>query len=176
MNRILVIAVLTLATSSLSFGQTTVQQTGQGQTTDSQSARAGQQSDDVKQELMNLYREWWVARKRGDTDTMSRLAADEHILIRADGIVIDKARSLEAARSGMWKDSGDDPFVGGKDVTVHVYGDTAVMRVFGKKKGDTQTTLVWVRRQGRWVRVATHQSVIEQADQQQTPQPTQTRP
>ncbi|HEX4949287.1 MAG TPA: nuclear transport factor 2 family protein, partial [Blastocatellia bacterium] len=54
----------------------------------------------LAQELMALNQTWREARKRGDTEAMSRLMAEEWTATNSDGLIITKERELAGAKAG----------------------------------------------------------------------------
>ncbi|HEX4945344.1 MAG TPA: nuclear transport factor 2 family protein, partial [Blastocatellia bacterium] len=91
---------------------------------------------------------WREARKRGDTEAMSRLMAEEWTATNSDGLIITKERELAGAKAGNWKDR---PINIKDKVTARAYGDTAVLTFRVKNEtGYSQAIEVWVKRQGRW--------------------------
>ena len=120
----------------------------------SQAAKEQAVQPDAKlgQELMGLHETWLQARKRGDTDTMSRLMADEWKVTLYTGGTVTRERSLAAAKAGNWKDR---PIASHDQVEARAYGNTAVLTFRSKTEdGYVQTMQVWVKRQGRWQNVA----------------------
>ena len=115
----------------------------------------------TRHELLNLLQQWFEARRQGDTATMDRIMAEEWALTTADGKFVTKARSLEGAKAGEWKNypiSLDDT-----EAHVRVYGETAVMQLSNPR---SRSLLVWVKRDGRWQWVASQQTVIGQQGKQ----------
>jgi hypothetical protein len=103
-------------------------------------------------ELIALHQTWLEARKRGDTDMMSRLMADEWKVTLYTGGIVTRERSLAAAKAGNWKDR---PIATHDNIEARAYGDTAVLTFRSKTEdGYVQTVQVWVKRQGRWQNVA----------------------
>lgn len=115
-------------------------------------SQAAQPDVKLRQELMALFESWQEARKRGDTEAMSRLMADEWMITNADGYLVTRERSLASAKAGRWKDR---PISAKDNVTARAYGDTAVLTFRSKVEGGYhQTIQVWVKRQGRWQNLA----------------------
>lgn len=152
--RLLVIALLTIAASYLTLGQTPAKQAD----------RANQQGK-VEQELIKLEHEWADAVVRGDIAVLDRIEADDLIVTDPDGKVSNKAQGLADIKSGAFKVES----IKLDDMKVQAYWDTAVVTGRTTMKGQYNSrdssgqyrwTDVFVKRQGRWQVVATHASQI----------------
>src|SRR5438105_2630163 len=151
MKPILALTVLAIAASSISLGQ-----------------MAGEKSaskDKVEQQLINLEKERSDAVIKGDTATLDRMTADDYVLTNALGQVRNKAQILADLKSGELKYQSID----NDDVTVHVYGNAAVLTGHSTTKGQSggkdisgqyRFTRVYVKRDGRWQSVAFQQTKI----------------
>jgi len=153
MKRILIIAVITMATSALALGQTT----------DKKAAR----SSNVEQELIKLDKEWTEANVRGDTATLDRIFADDYTVTNVQGEVLTKAQAIANLKSGVNKTESSTP----DNYTLRVYGDTAVMTHRSTTKGQYKgqdasgqhrSIHVFVKRGGRWQVVANQSTRIPQ--------------
>ena len=114
--------------------------------------QASQPDAKLGQELIALHKSWVEARKRGDTDAMSRLMADEWMVTVQTGHIVTRERSLASAKAGNWKDR---PLATYDNVTARTYGDTAIITFRAKtEEGYVQTIQVWVKRQSHWQNIA----------------------
>jgi ketosteroid isomerase-like protein len=156
MKRILIIAILAMAMSSLALAQT--------------SDKKAAPSSKAEQEVVKVSDEIIQALGRTDVAALDRLYADDYILTQAFGITT-KAQLLDAWKSGSLKYSSASD----KDRSVRVYGDTAVTTGILMLKGQNQNrdfnsntryTGVWVKQQGRWRLVAAQLSDIPQQQSQ----------
>ena len=122
----------------------------------------------VKEELMQLERDWSAAFLKHDTVTIARLLADEFVGIDGRGLITNKTQEIDEAQAPK-PGAPEPPFLildeAVVDLKARVYGNTAVVngRVIEKirtKAGETQIqyrrTTVWVNRQGRWQCVSFH--------------------
>ena len=156
MKRILIIAILAMAMSSLALAQT--------------SDKKAAPSSKAEQEVVKVVDELIEALGRTDIATLDRIYADDYIVTQSFGIT-SKAQLLDAWKSGSLKYT----FASGKDRSVRVYGDTAVTTGILTLKGqnpngdftsNTRYTGVWVKQQGRWRLVAAQLSDIPQLQSQ----------
>lgn len=105
-------------------------------------------------ELLKLDQERCKAITDSNWTRYSELMADDLVHIHATGRVENKAQVLE----GM-KNSPRATYRGG-EITVRVYGDTAVMvgsqfnKVGTQQPTESAVTQVWVRRAGNWKQVS----------------------
>ena len=122
-------------------------------------AKEGSTRDD----LITLAREWDQAMVGNDADAIGRYMADDWTIVGSDGRVGDKATFLELVRSGALTHDVMETH----DLSVRVYGDTAVTLARGISGGKYQghpfreverVSCVFVRRDGRWRCVLTHLS------------------
>ncbi|MEW6211722.1 MAG: nuclear transport factor 2 family protein [Acidobacteriota bacterium] len=153
MKRIIVIAMLMIAASSITTGQT--------------SGKRASQNGDAEQAIRQLVSELVNAQLKGDTATLDRIWADDFTFTNSSGEVQTKAQRLTEIKSGELK------FVSMSidDVQVRVYGDAAVVTsrgtVKGQRRGQDLTgqsrgTSVYVKKQGRWQVVAQQVTRIAQ--------------
>ena len=150
MKRMLAVAALTMAASSLALGQITGKKANY----------SNQKSDSVEQAVMQMEEDLRVAISKGDTKAYGRIVGDDYVFTNQDALVRTKAQMVSAYESGSIKYKS----VKLDDLKVHAYGDTAV--VTGRQtvkaqdngkdiSGRFRYTRVYVKRQGRWQLVAT---------------------
>jgi uncharacterized protein (TIGR02246 family) len=116
----------------------------------------------IDKEIRALEDQWNDARAHADVAALDRLLADGWTVVHGDGTMNTKAEYLADLKSGA------RTFDGGvvvRDFTVRVYGDTAIaagtseskVTINGKPQGGSlRFTRIYVRRDGRWIMVATH--------------------
>ena len=152
----LTIAILAMAMSSLALAQTSDKKAGP--------------SSKAEQEVVKAVDELIEALGRTDIATLDRIYADDYIVTQSFGIT-SKTQLLDAWKSGSLKYT----FASGKDRSVRVYGDAAVITGILTLKGQNpngdftiyaRTTGVWVKQQGRWRLVASQLSDIPQKQSQ----------
>lgn len=155
MKRMLIIAMLTIAASSLVSGQTS------GTMGDSSS----QKGDSVEQALMQMEEDLRAAITKSDTKAYARLLGDDYVFTNQDAVVRTKAQMVSAYDSGSLKYES----VKFDEIKVYPYGDTAVVTGRSTTKGQDngkafsgqfRYTRVYVKRQGRWQLVATQATRI----------------
>ena len=155
MKRMLVVAALTMAASSLALGQMTGKKANY----------ANQKVDSVEQAVMQLEEELRVAITKGDMKAYGRIVGDDYVYTNQDAVIRTKAQMVSAYDSGSIKYES----VKFDEIKVHAYGDTAVVtgRNTAKGKdngkdfdGQFRYTRVYVKRQGRWQIVATQSTRI----------------
>jgi len=156
MKRILTIAILAMALSSLALAQT--------------SDKKAAPSSKAEQEVVKVSDEIIEALGRNDVAALDRLYADDYIVTQSFGIT-SKAQLLDAYKSGRLKyTSASD-----KDRVIRVYGDTAVTTGILTLKGqnpngdftsNTRFTAVFLKQQGRWRLVAAQLTDIPQKQSQ----------
>jgi ketosteroid isomerase-like protein len=150
MKRMLAVAALTMAASSLALGQMTGKKT----------SYASQKVDSVEQAVMQLEEELRVAITKGDMKAYGRLVSDDYVYTNQDAVVRTKAQMVSAYASGSIK------YESAKfdEIKVHAYGDTVVVTGRNTAKGTDngkdfsgqfRYTRVYVKRQGTWQMVAT---------------------
>jgi ketosteroid isomerase-like protein len=155
MKRMLVVAALTMAASSLALGQMTGKKANY----------ANQKVDSVEQAVMQLEEELRVAITKGDMKAYGRLVGDDYVYTNQDAVVRTKAQMVSAYDSGSLK------YESAKfdEIKVHAYGDTAVVTGRNTTKGKDngkdfvgqfRYTRVYVKRQGTWQLVATQATRI----------------
>jgi ketosteroid isomerase-like protein len=146
----LALATLTIAASSLAFGQVTGKKAN----------HSNQTGDSVEKAVMQMEEELRVAISKSDTKTYARILGDDYVFTNQDAVVRTKPQMISAYDSGSLKYES----VKFDDLKVHAYGDTAVVtgRAMVKAQdngkdisGQSRYTRVYVKRQGRWQLVAT---------------------
>src|SRR6266550_5875480 len=153
MKMILGIALLVIAASSFTYGQT--------------DARVASGNAKVEQEIRRLEREWFESYVRGDRVTFDRIVADDVVMTYGNGKVGNKSEAIaeiKAPADASYSLTSDD-------VQVRVYGDTAIVTGRVTEKGtfngrslnsQSRYTDVWVRRNGRWQVVAAQNTRLPQ--------------
>jgi uncharacterized protein (TIGR02246 family) len=153
MKRIVVIAMLMIAASSVTMGQT--------------NGKKASRNGNAEQAIRQLMSELANAQLKGDTATLDRIWADDFTFTNSSGEVQTKAQRLAEIKSGELKFDS----LSRDEVQVRVYGDTAVVTSRGIVKGQRQgqdlsgqsrSTTVYVKRQGRWQVVAQQVTRIAQ--------------
>ena len=123
----------------------------------------------VEKEIRALEDTWNEARAHADIAALDRLLADGWTVVHGDGTMNTKAEYLADLKSGARKFDGGVVVSG---FTVRVYGDTAVaagtseskVTINGKPQGGSlRFTRVYVRRDGRWIMIATHATTRAQS-------------
>ena len=127
---------------------------------------ADQQTDAVvKDTLVQIEHQWGDALVKRDVEAFGRWIADDWILTWSDGSRVTKAMALTDLKEGALNVES----LQFDDVSVRVYGDTAIVigLITEKSKfrdGDTsgkrRFTDVFVKRDGRWQVVASHECDI----------------
>src|SRR5262245_27089173 len=150
MKRILIIAILATAIPSLALAQTN----------DNKAAPSGK----VEQEVVKVMGEIIEAFGRTDIAALDRLFADDSIVTQSFGIQ-SKAQLMDALKSGRVKYSSSSD----KDLSVKVYGDTAVTTGVWTLKGRNPSreftiyaryTATLVKQKGQWRLVAAQLSDV----------------
>ena len=120
----------------------------------------------AEQELVRITREMIDTSLRGDKSDFERYTADTYLETDFNGAVTTRSRILD---NFLTPPASMKPTLEIQDVQVHVYGDTAVMSSRGNYRAEAngqklayvfRTTDVWLRRDGRWQLVASHDSQI----------------
>lgn len=119
-----------------------------------QSAESSQAK--LEQELTKLFIEWHEARKRGDTEAMSKIMGEEWTFTNAVGEVITPKMTLNAAKLGFFKNAQVDTR-GASDSKINVYGD---ILTWSFRRDRLRNFTVWVKRDGRWQWVGGAQTLI----------------
>ena len=115
----------------------------------------------MEEELLKLEKDFTDAIVKNDARAVSGLVADDWAIIDANGGIIEKARFLDAIRSGVLAHEMMDS----DDVRIRVYGDCAVLTAVTRTKGkfmgqdfstQERATDVFVKQNGQWQCVLTH--------------------
>jgi ketosteroid isomerase-like protein len=155
MKRMLVVAALTMAASSLALGQMIGKKANY----------SNQKGDSLQQAVMQMEEALRAAIAKSDTKAYGRLLGDDYIYTNQDAVVRTKAEMVSAYDSGKLKYES----VKFDEIKVHAYGDTAVVTGRSTAKGQDngkdfsgqyRYTRVYVKRQGRWQLVATQSTRI----------------
>jgi len=110
----------------------------------------------VEREIRAMEHQWNEARAKGDVATLDRILVDDWTVTHGDGTTDTKARYLADLKSGARQFSGG---VTEDDVTVRVYGETAVasgssnsaVTLNGRPQGGAlHFTRVYIKRNGAW--------------------------
>ena len=126
---------------------------------------AQQKGGSAEQELLQLEQEWTNANVKADVAVLDRILADDYTWINQDGVLRTKAQNIELIRSRELV----IPSMVTDDMKVRIYGDAAVVTgrntfkatLQGKEiNGQERWTDTWIKRDGRWRCVATHNSLI----------------
>lgn len=123
--------------------------------------------EDTEKQVLATEAEYQRAFKSGDWATMSRLWDDDLVYTNELGQSLTKSQLLDYLKNG--EHPGGDPSkkqhfftVVHTDVTVRVYGDTAVLTAYSRSKildrgrwslGPRRLTKVYTKRNGRWIAV-----------------------
>jgi len=125
--------------------------------------KEGEKTNNVEQQILSLEKEWYDAFFRSDADTMSRIEADDFIIItggtktplrKEQQLANIRGRSEERKRqASTLTRSFEDPII-------RFYGDVAVVNgvqtvtskagTAGNTDGKALYTGVWVKQGGRW--------------------------
>ena len=116
----------------------------------------------VEREIRALEDTWNDARAHADIAALGRMLADGWTVVHGDGTINTKAEYLADLKSGARKFDGGVEI---SDFAVRVYGDTAIAAGKSESKvtingqpqgGSLRFTRVYVKRDGRWIMVASH--------------------
>jgi ketosteroid isomerase-like protein len=119
----------------------------------------------VKDTLIQIEHDWGNAMVKADVDAFSRCVAEDWVLTTSDGSFVTKSIAQADLREGALRIESFRL----EDVTVRVYGDAAVVlgliteksKLRGKDtSGKSRFTDVFVKRDGRWQAVASHESRV----------------
>jgi hypothetical protein len=119
----------------------------------------------VEQALLQFERESATAMGRNDIPWAEKNIPDDFIYTASDGQMMTKAELLGAIKSGDLKYESATV----DEMKVHVYGDAAVVtgkltsraKFKGQEIGGTERwTDTFIKRNGRWEPVATHNSMV----------------
>jgi len=150
MKRMVAVAALTMAASSLAIGQMTGKKVNY----------SNQKGDSVEQAVMQMEEDLRAAIAKGDSKAYGRIVGDDYVFTNQDAVVRTKAQMVSAYDSGSIKYES----IKFDDIKAHAYGDTAVVTGRQTLKGQNngkdisgqfRYTRVYEKRQGRWQLVAT---------------------
>ena len=125
----------------------------------------GMGAPSVEEQIKKMEKDRAAAVVKGDVATLEGLTSDDYVLINANGQVSNKAETMSMIKTGKIKLTANEV----SDLSVRVYGDTAV--VTGKStakgsingielKGPVMFTRVYVKKNGKWQSVAFQQTPI----------------
>ena len=126
---------------------------------------SGAGSKSVEDTLIQIEHDWGEALLKADVTAWSRFLGDDWVLTYSDGTLVTKAMALADLKEGALKIESFRL----DDLKVRVYGDTAVVtgQITEKSKfrdkdtsGVRRFTDVFVKREGRWQAVASHESDV----------------
>jgi ketosteroid isomerase-like protein len=112
-------------------------------------------SNDVREELLKVERDFAAAVLSNDVDAIGKFLTDDWAIVDADGGVIEKARFLSVIKSGTLVHEEMEL----DDLTVRAYGDSALVTTVTSTKGkfagqefatQERATDFFVKRNGRW--------------------------
>jgi ketosteroid isomerase-like protein len=165
MKRVVVIAVLITAASSLALGQTVVTKPEQSKPVGEKVAEKLAATASPEQAVRQLFDELVVSYTKNDAAAPARILAEDFTFTNPFGEVMTKAQRIgEIKPGGIQFDSYTVD-----DVKVRVYGDTAVVTnqiTLSGKRGDQvlsgqyRGTSVFVKRGGTWQVVAAQSTRI----------------
>src|ERR1044071_522541 len=112
MKRIFALAAMTMAASSLVFGQMTGKKANY----------SNLKSVGVEQAVMQMEEDLRVAISKGDAKAYGRIVGDDYVFTNPDAVMRTKAQMVSAYESGSIKYES----VKFDEIKVHAYGDTAV--------------------------------------------------
>jgi ketosteroid isomerase-like protein len=150
MKRMLAVAVLTMAASSLALGQMTGRK----------SNYSSQKDNSVEKALMQMEEDLRAAILKRDAKAYGRIVGEDYVFTNQDAVLRTKAQMVSSYESGSIKYES----IKFDELKVHAYGDTAVVTgrqtVKGQDAGKDisgvfRYTRAYVKRQGRWELVAT---------------------
>jgi ketosteroid isomerase-like protein len=154
MKRILLIAFVTIAASSMTWAQMAAKPAG-----------AKKPAGSVQEQIKNLEEERNQAVLKGDAATLDRMTSDDYTLVDSRGKFMTKAQILDGFKSGSIKFESREL----SDLNVRVYGNTAVVTGVVTQKssedgkdtsGKSRFIRVYVKQNGRWVSVANQATAI----------------
>lgn len=123
----------------------------------------------IPDEVRTVAHAWDRAMVENDPEAIGRYMSDDWAIIGPDGSIGDKASFLALVRSGALSHD----VMEAEDMTVRVYGETAVMVARGVSGGSYQgraflererVSCVFVREAGQWRCVLTHLSRLQEPD------------
>jgi ketosteroid isomerase-like protein len=108
----------------------------------------------VERQIETLHEQGRQAALGGDSSFLEKYLTQDYVGIDRDGNKITKRQAIEMVKSAFKYQAIDE-----HEVTVHVYGDTAIVNVLASVKltvneklvsGDDRAIFVWVKQQGKW--------------------------
>jgi ketosteroid isomerase-like protein len=127
---------------------------------------ASAQQSTAEQQLIQLERDWCTAQLKRDAALLGRILADDYTGVSSRGVSESKAQALASLndRTNAFTFCNDDNF------KVRIYGDVAVVTARASRSGTfngvaykdrrTMYTDVFVRKDGRWQCVASHNTLV----------------
>jgi ketosteroid isomerase-like protein len=109
----------------------------------------------MQEELLNLEKEFAQAIIKNDAEAVGRFLADDWVIVDPDGDIIDRSRFLAVIKSGALTHE----MMESDDVSVRIYGDTAILMGLTRSKGKfmgqdfttrERATDIFVKQHGRW--------------------------
>ena len=125
------------------------------------------ETEHVTQELIALENGWVDALVKRDVTFLDRILADDFMTTSSRGIVSTKAQIVASLKSGEYVFTSAIL----DDINVGIYGDVAIVtgrntvkstRIGKDISGQERWTDTWIKLDGRWQCVATHNSLIAQ--------------
>lgn len=117
------------------------------------------QNKSAEQTVLKLTQEWLDAEDRVDRAALNRIIADDFLGTGPMGTTVSKTDVIPQEGSG-----GHGLAISGRDITVRVFGDTAIVTGRGVPKTpdrpELRMTVVFVKRADRWQMVAGHLSAV----------------
>jgi ketosteroid isomerase-like protein len=129
------------------------------------SALHAQVSNSVERDILKLENDWSTAWQKKDAAFLQKLLADEYLSTDQEGATFTKAQDVANVSSAGTSMTS----FALTDMKVHVYADTAVVTGLNTIKatfkgkdtsGAYRFTDVFVKREGRWLVVATQSSLV----------------
>jgi ketosteroid isomerase-like protein len=154
MKRILLIAFVTIAASSMTWAQMAAKP-----------APAKKPADSVQDQIKKLEEDRNQAVLKADAAALDRMTSDDYTLVTSQGKLMTKAQALDGFKSGSIKFESREL----SDLNVRVYGNTAVITGVVTQKssedgkdtsGKSRFIRVYVKQNGRWVSVANQATSI----------------
>ena len=116
--------------------------------------------------IQTLEQQWAQGMQKSNPDAIAPMLADSYVFTDIDGKVYDRAQSLQNMKTAKMES------VENSDVTVTVYGTTAIARGVYKAKGADSSgksadvharwTDTWIKMKGKWQCVATQSTSIKE--------------
>ena len=112
----------------------------------------------AEEEVLQVTRDWLAAEERNDRAALQRIIADDFLGTGPMGttLIKDEVIPEEGSQSGLALTTSD--------LKARIFGDTAVVTAKGVQKAGQKRalrlTVVFTKREGRWLMVAGHISAI----------------